>query len=76
MTKGKCSDCLFWKDGLCDKKRTTTARTDSCNEWISRDNRKEKEKLQLADHYVPNAWDEWKKRILKRQNDQEKNWEL
>ena len=76
MTEGKCSGCLFWKDGLCDKKRTTTTRTDSCNEWISRSDKKEKEKQQLADHYVPNAWDEWKKRMLKKQDDQKKYWEL
>lgn len=76
MTKGKCNECLFWKDGICDKKGKNTTRAYSCNEWISRSNKQEKEKIQLADSYVPNIWDEWKKTMLKKQGDQKSNWEF
>lgn len=76
MAKGNCQNCLYWEDGLCDKRREATIRTASCKEWISRDDMKEKEKLQLANSYVPNAWDEWKKKALQAENQKSKNWEI
>ena len=71
-----CVDCLLWKEGLCNKKRIVTKRTDSCKDWVSRSNVKEKEKIQLADSYVPNIWDKWKKEALRRENERQKNWEI
>ncbi len=64
MTNHKCHDCLFWEDGMCDKTRNVTSRNYSCDKWVSRNNKKEKEKLQLADSYVPNIWDEWKRKAI------------
>lgn len=76
MTKNRCVNCLFWQDGLCDKTRNVKSRNDSCKEWISKDNLEEKEKLQLANSYAPNIWDEWKKKALQKENEKQKNWEI
>jgi len=76
MTKGNCISCLFWEEGLCDKKRMITKKTDTCSEWVSKNNLIEKEKKQLANSYVPNAWDEWKKKALKKEDQKDKFWEI
>ena len=81
---GNCCDCYSWDsvNYQCKSKQQnplykTVFADNTCDLWkkLKSANDKEKERRQLADHYVPNMWDEWKKKALLKES-QNKIWEI
>ena len=81
---GNCCDCYYWdsvnylcKNNHQEPLHKTVYADNTCDLWkkLKSANDKEKERRQLADHYVPNMWDEWKKKALLKES-QNKIWEI
>ena len=55
----ECRECRNYdmKDSYCRVQKRKMRRSDFCKEF----------RIELADHYVPNAWDEWKKKAEQEQ---------
>ena len=71
MTNKECDNCPKWDQGYCIQKEDP-----ECKDWKNEYSKEEIEQMQLADSYVPNAWDSWKKNALKKENQKKKNWEI
>ena len=60
MDEGRwCFNCARYRmdDSYCPVWKRKMLREQCCGNW----------KVKLADHYVPNAWDEWKRKAEKEQ---------
>ena len=81
---GICAECYYWDSVNCfcknnhqESDKKSVFANDTCNLWkkLKSANDKELERRQLADHYVPNMWDEWKKKALRKES-QKRQWEI
>ena len=72
-----CKNCVSFDatNNYCVYQQHKKNPKDSCKAYVNKKDKKEKERFQLADHYVPNIWDEWKRKALLKEN-AKNNWEV
>lgn len=66
MEKKNCVNCKYWEaeENNCQIDGRTVFSDSSCESWRELKNKKDREKNQLANSYVPNIWDAWKKKAV------------
>ena len=64
MENKTCVNCKYWEadDNNCQIDGKKVYADNSCKSWQELKNKKNREKNQLANSYVPNIWDDWKKK--------------